>query len=440
MKLEVYRRGLKQYTINPEIRNILFIASEIAKKYNKEVYLVGGQVRDIMLGNESSDVDFVAVENAMDFLEKLYERIGGEKRYYKNFLSGSIELKNGINIDVTTARKEIYENPGALPIVFKGSLLEDVKRRDFTINCLLVDIKKLPDLKILDFVGGIRDLNNKKIRILHEKSFIDDPTRMIRAVRFAYKLGFEIEEDTKKLLFDSVEKGYIRFVSEDRIFREIVKIFLSNKKYIGIRMLYEYRLFQNTFLSDYIDEKIIEYFRIIDDELPLICELYNITIESMQVINLLVLFHNIGSNYLLGLFDKLNIPKKIRKIIVSIKNNYKYVNNLINEDKISTVTIYKIIDLVNIEGLIYFAITNFDNNIFIKKLIEYSEIYNNMKLFVSGENIKKYDLKPGPIYKRIKDELIFNIIAKKAYTEKEQLEILNDIIEKNKRWYNDGNY
>ncbi|QIB26033.1 CCA tRNA nucleotidyltransferase [Caloranaerobacter azorensis] len=229
MKLEVYRRELKQYTINPEIRNILFIASEIAKKYNKEVYLVGGQVRDIMLGNESSDVDFVAVENAMDFLEKLYERIGGEKRYYKNFLSGSIELKNGINIDVTTARKEIYENPGALPIVFKGSLLEDVKRRDFTINCLLVDIKKLPDLKILDFVGGIRDLNNKKIRILHEKSFIDDPTRMIRAVRFAYKLGFEIEEDTKKLLFDSVEKGYIRFVSEDRIFREIVKIFLSNK-------------------------------------------------------------------------------------------------------------------------------------------------------------------------------------------------------------------
>ncbi|QIB26034.1 hypothetical protein [Caloranaerobacter azorensis] len=157
------------------------------------------------------------------------------------------------------------------------------------------------------------------------------------------------------------------------------------------------------------------------------------------MINLLVLFHNIGSNYLLGLFDKLNIPKKIRKIIVSIKNNYKYVNNLINEDKISTVTIYKIIDLVNIEGLIYFAITNFDNNIFIKKLIEYSEIYNNMKLFVSGENIKKYDLKPGPIYKRIKDELIFNIIAKKAYTEKEQLEILNDIIEKNKRWYNDGN-
>ncbi|SHH48135.1 tRNA nucleotidyltransferase (CCA-adding enzyme) [Caloranaerobacter azorensis DSM 13643] len=438
MKLEVYRRELKQYTINTEIKNILFIASEIAKKYNKEVYLVGGQVRDIMLGNESSDVDFVAVENAMDFLEKLYERIGGEKRYYKNFLSGSIELKNGINIDVTTARKEIYENPGALPIVFKGSLSEDVKRRDFTINCLLVDIKKLPDLEILDFVGGIRDLNNKKIRILHEKSFIDDPTRMIRAVRFAYKLGFEIEEDTKKLLFDSVEKGYIRFVSEDRIFREIVKIFLSNKKYIGIRILYEYRLFQNTFLSDYIDEKIIEYFRIIDDELPLICELYNITIESMQVINLLVLFHNIGSNYLLGLFDKLNIPKKIRKIIVSIKNNYKYVNNLINKDKISTVTIYKIIDLVNIEGLIYFAITNFDNNIFIKKLIEYSEIYNNMKLFVSGENIKKYDLKPGPIYKRIKDELIFNIIAKKAYTEKEQLEILNDIIKKNKRWYNDG--
>ncbi|WP_427339252.1 hypothetical protein [Caloranaerobacter sp. DY30410] len=439
MKLKIYKKELKQYTINHEIKNILFIASEISKKYDKEVYLVGGQVRDIVLGNESNDLDFVVIEDAMDFLEKLHDRIGGEIKYYKNFLSGSIELENGINIDVTTARKEIYEKPGMLPIVFKGNLLEDVKRRDFTINCLLADIKKLPDLEILDFVDGVRDLNNKKIRILHEKSFIDDPTRMIRAIRFAYKLGFEIEKDTKKLLFDSVEKGYVRFVSEDRIFREIVKILSTNKKYVGIRMLYEYNLFQNTFLSNYIDEKTIEYFRIIENELSLICNLYNITSESMDVINLLVLFHNADLNYLLELFNKLNISRKIKKVIINIKNNYNHIDKLINRDKISSVTIYKIIDLVNIEGLMYFAIINFDNNIFIEELIKYSEIYNKMKLFVSGENIKKYNLKPGPIYKQIKDELIFNIITKKAYKEEEQLEILNEIIKKSKRWHENDN-
>lgn len=437
MKLKVYRKKLKQYTINYEIRNILFAASEISKEYNKEVYLVGGQVRDIILGNKSNDLDFVVIDDAIYFLKKLHERIGGEVKCYKNFLSGSIELKKGINIDITTARKEIYEKPGSLPIVFKGNLLEDIKRRDFTINCLLVDIKKLPDLEILDFVDGIKDLNNKEIRILHEKSFIDDPTRMIRAIRFACKLGFEIEKDTKKSLLNSVERGYIKFVNEDRIFREIVKILSINEKYIGIRMLYKYNLFQNTFLSNYINEKIIEYFRIIENNLSLIRNLYNITSETMDVINLLILFHNINLSYLLELFQKLNIQKKIRKIIINIKNNYSYINNLINRNKISIEIIYKIIELVNIEGLIYFAIVNFDNNIFIEKLIEYSEIYNKMKLFVTGENIKKYNLKPGPIYKRIKDELILRIITKKAYKKEEQLKILNEIIREKESW--DGN-
>ncbi|WP_069649502.1 CCA tRNA nucleotidyltransferase [Caloranaerobacter ferrireducens] len=388
MKLKVYREKLNQYIINYEIKNILFIASEISKEYNKEVYLVGGQVRDIILGNKSNDLDFVVIEDAIDFLKKLNERIGGKVKCYKNFLSGSIVLEKGINIDITTARKEIYEKPGSLPLVFKGNLLEDIKRRDFTINCLLVDIKKLPDLEIVDFVDGIKDLNNKKIRILHERSFIDDPTRMIRAIRFACKLGFEIEKDTKKLLLNSVEKGYIKFVNEDRIFREIVKILFINEKYIGIRMLYEYNLFQNTFLSNYINKKIIEYFRIIENKLSLICNLYNIKSETMDVINLLILFHNIDLSYLLELFKKLNIQKKIKKKIINIKNNYGHINNLINKSKISIEIIYKIIELVNIEGLIYFAIINFDNNIFIEKIIEYSEIYNKMKLIVTGENIK----------------------------------------------------
>ncbi|KPU28113.1 hypothetical protein TR13x_01890 [Caloranaerobacter sp. TR13] len=439
MKLKIYRENLNQYTINNEVRNILFIVSEISKEYNKEVYLVGGQVRDIILGYKSKDLDFVVIDDAIDFLEKLHTRIGGELRYYKNFLSGSIELKRGINIDLTTARKEVYEKPGSLPTVFKGNLLEDIKRRDFTINCLLVDVRKLPNLEILDFVGGIKDLKNKKIRILHNRSFIDDPTRMIRAIRFACKLGFKIEKDTRISLLNSVEKGYIRFVNEDRIFREILKILSINQKYIGIHMLYAYNLFKNTFLSN-IDENTMKYFSIIENDLSLFKKIYSITSESMDLINLLILFHNIDLSYLLELFQKLNIKKKIRKAIVNVKNNYSYINNLINRSRISVVTIYKIIDLVNIEGLIYFAIINFSNNIFIEKIKEYSVIYNKLKFFVSGKDIKKYNLKPGPLYKQIKDQLIFEIITKKAYKKKEQLEILNKIIkESESRDVNDDN-
>lgn len=437
MNLKVYRERLKFDTLNEEIKNILLIAKEIAINYNKKVYLVGGQVRDIILGQKSNDLDFVVIDDGKDFLDKLHKRIGGEVKFYKNFLSGTIELKKGINIDITTARKEIYERPGSLPLVLKGNLFEDIMRRDFTINCLLVDIKKLPDLEIIDFVDGIKDLNNKEIRILHEKSFIDDPTRMIRAIRFACKLGFEIEKDTKKSLLNSVEKGYIKFVNEDRIFREIVKILSINEKYIGIRMLYDYNLFKNTFLYKFINNKTIEYFRIIEKDFSLINKLYNITNESMYVIYLLILFHNANLSNLIELFQNLKIRKKIKKIILNIKNSYSYINNLINRNKISIETIYKIIELVNIEGLIYFAIVNFDNNIFIEKLIEYSEIYNKMKLFVTGENIKKYNLKPGPIYKRIKDELILRIITKKAYKKEEQLKILNEIIREKESW--DGN-
>lgn len=436
MGYKIYIRQIDLKRLDKEIIEILFIVKDISIKYNKKIFLVGGQVRDILLGEKSKDLDFVVLDDGIDFAKKLQEKIGGKVKTYKNFMSSTIILNNGINIDITTSRKEIYEKPGCLPLVTKGSIIDDIMRRDFTINCLLLNITKLPNIEVLDYVGGISDLEHRRIRILHNKSFVDDPTRMIRAVRLSCKLGFDIEENTEELLIDSIGRGFIKFVSDDRIFKEIEKILLMPKKKAeSMKMLYNYNLFRNTFLNKLIVNQVIIYLDIFEKYFSSLIFKYHLSDEAIYTINLMILFHKTNLYTLIEIIKNLKIKREIKRKIINIKQNYFLVKNLIYND-ISLGIIYKILDLVGIEGLMYLAVINYKNNLFLKKLDEYSDIYNRLEIFVSGKDIEEYGIKPGPMYKKIKEMLILKIINQKAYKKEEQLKILSEIINKKESWEN----
>ena len=187
------------------------------------IYLVGGTLRDIFLGLKLKDIDLVVETSAERFLEYI-ENLGIKGRLLKRFYT--FKFKVGSNdiehIDIAIARKEVYPRPGALPIVEPGTIEEDLYRRDFTINALAVPIypKKKPG-EILDPLGGIKDLEDRTIRVLHDRSFIDDPTRIFRAVRFSVRLGFVIEPHTYELMEDAIKGGALRTVGIARIRKEI---------------------------------------------------------------------------------------------------------------------------------------------------------------------------------------------------------------------------
>jgi tRNA nucleotidyltransferase (CCA-adding enzyme) len=173
-------------------------------------YLVGGAVRDLLLGIQGPDLD-VAIEGDVEALADLpgfsVEREG-------LFLTGRLELDK-LHVDVARARAETYQRPGALPEVRPASIAEDLRRRDFTINAMAVPLGDAPEL--IDPHGGVDDLQAGRVRVLHERSFVDDPTRALRAARYAARFEFELEPETEGLL----RTADLSTVSEDRIQNEL---------------------------------------------------------------------------------------------------------------------------------------------------------------------------------------------------------------------------
>jgi tRNA nucleotidyltransferase (CCA-adding enzyme) len=158
------------------------------------VYLVGGAVRDILLGRESFDVDLAVQGDAIEFAGEL----GGEVTAHGRFGTAVVRLPDGRQLDVVTCRRETYAAPAALPDVEAGTIDDDLARRDFTVNAMAASLGE--DFgRILDPHGGRADLEAKVIRILHPASFTDDPTRILRAVRYETRLGFRMDPDTERL-------------------------------------------------------------------------------------------------------------------------------------------------------------------------------------------------------------------------------------------------
>jgi tRNA nucleotidyltransferase/poly(A) polymerase len=203
---------------NPQ-RRALELVREVAAEKECRPYLVGGPVRDILLGrHDVADVDVTLEDDSSTFARALAKRTGGRVRSFPQFLTYKVTAEGLPDIDVATARKEKYRQPGALPSVEPGRLKDDLLRRDFSINAIAVD---LLSGEFHDPANGVRDIETKHIRVLHERSFVDDPTRVFRAIRLAARLGFTLERETEELLRDGVAGGALTTVAKERLWREL---------------------------------------------------------------------------------------------------------------------------------------------------------------------------------------------------------------------------
>lgn len=182
------------------------------------LYLVGGFARDLLLGRPSLDFDLVVEGNALTFARACSKRLGGKLTVHKKFATATLSFPSLV-LDFITARSETYSQPAALPDITPGTLADDLRRRDFTINTLAICLNRPRFGELRDDLGGLEDLQHGLVRVLHPRSFVDDPTRLFRAVRYAVRFGFKIAPETLAL----VEKGrrYIKELSGERIRHEL---------------------------------------------------------------------------------------------------------------------------------------------------------------------------------------------------------------------------
>lgn len=236
-----------------KIVNYIKIARQIEKQLDCKIYIIGGFVRDKIVRNkhacsfwsastvlmpESVDLDFVVEGDGLKVAEVFHKKLGGKLTIYKKFLTASLKLKNNFVIDIATARTEKYPCHAAMPAVKPAKLEQDLLRRDFTINTLAIPIRFAhpPPIKIggyksgatfsttiIDVCGGLSDIKNKLIRVLHKNSFIDDPIRILRAIRYAVRFNFKIEKNTEKWINAAIKKNLLSLVSKPRIRDEFLK-------------------------------------------------------------------------------------------------------------------------------------------------------------------------------------------------------------------------
>lgn len=202
--------------------SVLRNLSQFATGLGINLYLVGGTVRDVLAEAPLTDVDIMASENPERFIESIRGHGDAEVRKASAFGTWSLTVR-GVDVDLSTARREIYEHPSALPTVFAGTVEEDLARRDFSINAMAISLSEDSWGDLLDPHDGGTDLKRGLIRVLHDRSFEDDATRILRAIRYACRLDFRLEPRTKTLL--ERDLPYLSTISPDRVRHEIERIF-----------------------------------------------------------------------------------------------------------------------------------------------------------------------------------------------------------------------
>lgn len=215
-------------TLPENITWLLESAGRCAGEMGFSAFVVGGLARDIILNRENFDIDLVIEGEGIRFAGELARKHGADVRCYKRFGTAVMTFPDGYKLDVATARTEIYEHPAALPKVLPGSIRDDMYRRDFTINTLAVSLNPGHFGELLDLFNAEKDIKGKVIRIMHDLSFIDDPTRVFRAVRFEQRFGFKIVRSTEKLIKDTVAMNIFDRLAGYRISSEL-KLILQEK-------------------------------------------------------------------------------------------------------------------------------------------------------------------------------------------------------------------
>ena len=228
--------------LTKEVTVLLRTIGEVAETNGYTAYAVGGFVRDLLLRIKNFDLDIVVEGDGIKFAKELAAHFGGTVRTHEKFSTALVIMPDGFNIDVATARLEYYEYPAAMPTVELSSLKLDLYRRDFTINAMAINLNPEKFGTLVDFFNSQTDIKERRIRILHNLSFVEDPTRIFRAIRFEQRMGFAIGQHTEKLLKNAVKMNLFNRFFGHRCFTELKLIFSEENPIPAIRRMSEFDL------------------------------------------------------------------------------------------------------------------------------------------------------------------------------------------------------
>lgn len=407
-----------------KIKKIINLSKEIASKMEVRIYLVGGFVRDLILGVSNFDLDIAVERNALDFASQLALLLDAKLTLHRRFGTANLVTSDNIKIDIATTRKEYYLKPAVLPTVEPAGIEEDLKRRDFTINA--VAIRLYPNEEIVDFFGGYSDIIEKKIRILHPKSFIDDPTRILRAIRFEQRFSFKIENDTLKRLKEAVKLKMLNRVHPHRMRDELILLLKEEKVLNCIKRLNELvgldfinpglKLSKkNLIFLNSIQKQIDWYFKKFPSRRPL----------DNWLMYFIGLVAPLSVRELNSICKSFAFRKGDTKRVISYKKEVKLIPKL--KKKLKPSSIFRYLNPLSYEVILLIKASSLDK-ILNKNIDEFLTKYNLVRINIKGDDLKKIGLVCGPQYKNILQRLLYAKLDKGLTSKEEEIDFLKKLI------------
>ena len=415
------------------VKDVLNKIGEIGDRLDFPVFMVGGIVRDLFLGIKNYDLDIVVEGEGIKFARELSRDLGGRTKSHEKFGTAIVILADDFKIDVATARREFYEYPAAFPKVELSSIKKDLYRRDFTINAMAIQLNQKYFGKLIDFFGGQKDLRIGIIRVLYNLSFVEDPARIIRAIRFEQRYNFKMNKTTEDFLKKAIGDKLLSRLRKKRITEELILILKEENPLKSLKRMEELGALKYILPELELNEETVERLNKVKDNFDFWTR--DIPDEKIElwVIYFCCLIRNLKKSQLQRIYKKLIIKQKfIDKINYCYLNLDQIIKMISQKTKISPSVIY-----LTLKGLpnevLFLAMTESDTNIAKERINNYFRKYKKESLYISGNELKELQVKPGPIYSQILNKLLCAQLDGEVKNKRDEIRFVKNILkERNK--------
>jgi tRNA nucleotidyltransferase (CCA-adding enzyme) len=385
-----------------DVYNLLKLAGEVAEELNFSAYLVGGSVRDLLRGEENLDIDIVTEGDGILFAKGFGERLNAKVRTHQRFGTAQV-ITDKLKLDVATARTEYYESPAALPKVETSSIKKDLYRRDFTINTLAIKLNPGDFGLLIDFFGGQRDLREKTIRVLHNLSFVEDPTRAFRAIRFSERFGFKISKHTENLIKSAIKMNLFERLSGPRLYEELILLFNETEPVRAVKRLSDIGLLKIIHPNLTFNDELEATLKSMHETLSWFNLLFLEEKTDRGILYLMALLSGLKDEELKAIIERLLPPPKVSDVIIrGIPRAQDVLRRLPLDDPVE---IYNLLNDLRLETLLFAMAISKDRQK--QKVISYylTEL-RKVKTILKGRDLEDMGIPPGPLYSKILKKLL----------------------------------
>ena len=411
------------------IHNLLKEFGRVGDELGYSVYAVRGFVRDLLLRVENLDVDIVVEGDGIRLAEEFQKMFPCRIRTHKKFGTAIILLPDGSKVDVATARWEFYDSPAALPTVEKASIKTDLYRRDFTINTLAIQLNPKAFGELIDFFGGVKDIKEKVIRVLHNLSFVEDPTRVFRAIRFEQRFGFQIVKHTQNLMKNAVKVGFLERLSGGRVLSELILILQEGDPLPALKRMRDFNLFHFLHPSLKFDEQA----QVLFEQIHHVISWFDLLFLEQQYERWLIYFYGLidflKEGEIEDLCRRLAMNEKLKKTTMERKlqadQALLQIFSWINGDRRPKRSeIYDILDPLSTESKLFMMAktTQIETRRYISL---YFTQLKDTKPLLRGRDLIQMGMKPGPSIKKALTGLLKARLDEQVITRQDEMEYIS---------------